>query len=150
LAVIEGAEHRIKTTSVVVCEFELRAMLAAGDGKRRAIEALDSLSRSGPVVPGARARQLNLILARLLEDQGEPERALAALRRRIFGLGESYLPAFLHEEGRLAALTGDREGAIRAYDEYLAWRSDPEPSVQPEVDRVRAELSRLVGETGRN
>jgi hypothetical protein len=148
-AVIEG-ENRIKTMSVVVCEFELRAMLAAGDGKRRAIEALDSLSRSGPVVSIARTRQLNLILARLLEDHGEPERALAALRRRIFALGEPYLPAFLREEGRLAALTGDREGAIRAYDEYLVWRSDPEPSVQPEVDRIRAELARLVGETGRN
>jgi tetratricopeptide (TPR) repeat protein len=149
-AVIEGADNRIKTMDVVLCELELRAMLATGDGKRRAIEVLDSLSRSGPVVSNARARRLNMILARLLEEQGEPERALAALRRRVFNLGEPYMLTLLREEGRLAALTGDREGAIAAYDEYLLWRSDPEPSLQAEVDRIRAELSRLVGETGRN
>ena len=50
------------------------------------------------------------------------------------------------EEGRLAALVGDREGAIKAYSHYLALRYNPEPSVKPEVDRVRAELARLVGE----
>ncbi len=54
-----------------------------------------------------------------------------------------YLSTFLREEGRLAALTGDPIGAIRAYQHYLALRSDPEPSTKPEVDRVRAELARL-------
>jgi len=57
-----------------------------------------------------------------------------------------YLSSLLKDEGRLAALTGDREGAIRAYEHYLALRSDPEPSLKPEVDRVRAELAKLVGE----
>jgi hypothetical protein len=52
----------------------------------------------------------------------------------------------LREEGRLADLAGDRAGAIDAYTRYLALRSDPEPSLQPEVERVRAELARLVGE----
>ena len=55
----------------------------------------------------------------------------------------SYL---LREEGRLAALAGDREGAIEAYSHYLALRHSPEPSVKPEVDQVRAELAALVGE----
>ena len=50
------------------------------------------------------------------------------------------------EEGRLAALVGDRAGAIDAYSQYLAMRYNPEPSVKPEVDRVRAELAGLVGE----
>ena len=51
----------------------------------------------------------------------------------------------------LAALTGDREGAIRAYNHYLELRSDPELEVVPEVEAVRAELALLVGEqvTGR-
>jgi hypothetical protein len=49
----------------------------------------------------------------------------------------------LREEGRLAALLGDREGAIKAYSHYLALRYNPEPAVKPEVDRVRAQL---VGE----
>ena len=50
------------------------------------------------------------------------------------------------EEGRLSALVGDRAGAIDAYSQYLAMRYKPEPSVKPEVDHVRAELARLVGE----
>ncbi len=70
------------------------------------------------------------------------------MRRRAYNWSNSqYLATFLREEGRLAALTGDRAGAIRAYQHYLALRSDPEPSLKPEVDRVRAELARLVGET---
>lgn len=48
-------------------------------------------------------------------------------------------------EGRLAALTGDRAGATRAYQHYLALRSDPEPVLRPEVEQVRAELARLLG-----
>ena len=50
---------------------------------------------------------------------------------------------FLREEGRLAAKLGDREAAIRAYRHYLMLRSDPEPEIRPEVERVRAELARL-------
>lgn len=52
----------------------------------------------------------------------------------------------LREEGRLAALTGDRAGAIRAYNPYLDLRPNPEPAVQPRVDEVKTELARLVGE----
>jgi hypothetical protein len=52
----------------------------------------------------------------------------------------------LQEEGRLATLVGDRKGAIEAYGHYLALRYDPEPSVKPEVDRVRAELAGVMDE----
>jgi hypothetical protein len=51
----------------------------------------------------------------------------------------------LREEGRLAALTRDRAGAIRAYRHYVALRSDPEPALRPAADTVRAEPARLVG-----
>ena len=37
-------------------------------------------------------------------------------------------------------------GAISAYRNYLALRSDPEPELKPEVQRVRAELAALVAE----
>ena len=57
-----------------------------------------------------------------------------------------FFSAYLREQGRLAALTGDTERAIRAYSHYLKLRSDPEPEVLPEVEAVRAELARLVGE----
>jgi hypothetical protein len=89
----------------------------------------------------------NLIVAGLWEASGDVPRALAAIRRRIYGLGyPAFLTTMLREEGRLADLAGDRAGAIDAYTRYLALRSDPEPSLQPEVERVRAELARLVGE----
>ena len=45
----------------------------------------------------------------------------------------------------MAALTGDREGAIRAYRHYLALRSDPDPGFEAEVGQVREHLKRLVG-----
>ncbi len=54
---------------------------------------------------------------------------------------------YLREEGRLAALTGDRDGAIRAYRHYLALRSEAEPALQPEVKRVREELDAVERES---
>jgi hypothetical protein len=51
------------------------------------------------------------------------------------------------EEGRLAALNGDREGAIRAYRRYLALRSGAEPRLQRQVAQVRAQLEALERET---
>ena len=70
------------------------------------------------------------------------------MRRRPYHFepGPFLLAVFLGQEGHLAALTGDREGAVRAYQHYLVLRSDPEPSVKPEVERVRSELARLLGE----
>jgi len=89
----------------------------------------------------------NVMVGGLLEELGEPELALAAVRRRFYYWGApTYLSTQLREEGRLAALTGDREGAIRAYTHYLELRSDPEPEVLPEVMAVRAEMARVVGE----
>ncbi|HET9294473.1 MAG TPA: serine/threonine-protein kinase [Gemmatimonadales bacterium] len=92
----------------------------------------------------------NLVIARLAEAQGDLPRALRAVRRGsgydLFPLW--YLSTFLHEEGRLAALTGDTAGAIRAYQHYLALRPDPEPEVKPEVERVRVELGKLKRQRG--
>jgi TolB-like protein len=93
--------------------------------------------------PGA-----NLVLARAAEYQGDLPLALRAVRRRASGfmLAPTYMSTFLREEGRLSALTGDTAGAIRAYRHYLALRRDPEPALQPEVERVRAELAALLTE----
>jgi len=91
----------------------------------------------------------DLVVARIAEEQGDLALALRAVRRRGAGFMSGfpfYLTTFLHEEGRLAALTGDTAGAIRAYQHYLALRPDPEPEVKPEVERVRGELAHLVGE----
>ena len=112
-----------------------------------ALERADSLQQLGPPF----GFWGNFVVARLWEGHGERRSALAAVRRRPYHWdpGPFLLSTFLREEGRLAALTGDREGAVRAYRHYLILRSDPEPSVKPEVDQVRAELARLLGEPRR-
>lgn len=85
----------------------------------------------------------NLVSARLHEASGDPRGALAAVRRGRWLNPPGFLSTHLREEGRLAALTGDREGAISAYRHYLILRSDPEPSLRPQAAAVRAELERL-------
>jgi hypothetical protein len=111
-----------------------------------ALELADTAARTYDVGASLGA---NLVVARIAEAQGKLPFALRAVRRRAGSydlLPTWYLSTFLHEEGRLAALTGDTAGAIRAYQHYLALRPDPEPEVKPEVERVREELARLVGE----
>ena len=87
----------------------------------------------------------------MAEAQGDLHLALRAVRRRAGRynmLPTWYLSTFLREEGRLAALTGDTAGAIRAYQHHLALRPDPEPEVKPEVERVGAELAKLMRQRG--
>ena len=122
----------------------LEALLAAAEHRPDAGAAfgrLDSLLRAGGGVPG-----WAMEVARWRETQGDLPGALRATR-----LLSQYFPILnlaygLREQGRLAALVGDRAGAIEAYSHYLALRHNPEPAVKPEVDRVRAELAQLVGE----
>jgi hypothetical protein len=127
----------------------LEVQLAA---RLREPAAADLLGRLDSVladpVSATWASYANLIAARLHEDRGEIPAALAAVRRRWTGL--AWFPhyvTYLREEGRLAALAGDRAGAIRAYRHYLALRSEAEPALQPEVRRVREELEAVERES---
>jgi hypothetical protein len=89
----------------------------------------------------------NLTIARLREAQGNIPAALAAIRRREVDYFPAYLwslPAFLRQEGRLAALAGDTAGAVRAYDQYLTLRTNPDPPSRPQRDSVVAEHAALV------
>ncbi|MFN2399337.1 MAG: protein kinase [Gemmatimonadaceae bacterium] len=134
------------------CAIVLDALLGlaerAPDADAR-LARLDSLMRTSPAFGHegtfGSLTSANLYLARWHESRGRIGEALAASRRRMYHTQETpRLSTFLREEGRLAAQAGDRAGAIRAYRHYLALRSDPEPSVAPEVARVRAELERLT------
>jgi serine/threonine-protein kinase len=159
-------------TTATVCAVLLEAKLAAASGAAGgadALDRLDTLMRSGPggqrngppiafTLSPAYVRSMvgispvgfedfaNLEVAHLRERQGDLSAALAAVRRRPYAYHlTDYLAAHLREEGRLAAMTGDRAGAVRAYRHYLALRSDPEPALRPAVDTIRAELAKLVG-----
>jgi len=119
----------------------LLALLASVEGRPDAAAATRSLD-SLLVAGSSWLPEGNLIVARLLERHGDPKAALAALRRGNAKAGNC-LSAYAREEGRLSALTGDREGAIRAYRHYLALRADAEPELMPEVERIRQTLVRL-------
>jgi hypothetical protein len=88
----------------------------------------------------------NLVAARLYHEQGLLPQALAAIRRQAFGFFDLLVVTYHLEEARLAALSGDRQGAVRAYRRYLALRSGAEPRLQPQVAAVRAELEALERE----
>jgi tRNA A-37 threonylcarbamoyl transferase component Bud32/tetratricopeptide (TPR) repeat protein len=124
----------------------LDAQLAARDRRpdaRATLEQLDSLIQTG-VTPDLFLELVgNIEVARLWYAQGDPARALRSVRRRSEGYEASTLPRYLRDEGRYAALTADRPGAMKAYRHYLLLRSDAEPSLQPEVAAVRAELETL-------
>jgi TolB-like protein/tetratricopeptide (TPR) repeat protein len=108
--------------------------------------ALDRADRAALTFNVGESMGANLVVARVAEEQGDLPRALRAVRRRASGytlLPHWYLSTFLREEGRLAALTGDTAGAVRAYGHFLALRPDPEPELRPEVERVRAALAAL-------
>lgn len=135
-----------------VCAAAAEAQLAAV--RRRpnadlALERLDSLLGVGFDRRYLLPSVANIIAARLYEARGDLVHALAIARRRN-SWGNRLLSTQLREEGRLAALIGDRAGAIRAYSHYLALRSDPEPGLQRKVEGVRAELERLQGGIGRH
>src|SRR4051812_6713858 len=165
-------DTRGSRTSNTICAALLEAKLAAASGTAGAAEALDrldTLMRSGPagqrngppvaftlspayvrstvgISPFAFEDFANLEVARLRERQGNIAAALSAVRRRPYSYHTTdYLASHLRQEGRLAALSGDTSGAIRAYRHYLALRSDPEPTLGPVVDAVRAEMAKLNG-----
>ena len=125
----------------------MRADVARSPELRAATLRLDSLLRVMDYAganPG-RASFANLVAARLLEKLGDNRGALAAARRRTDAWTQNnpYLATQLREQGRLAALVGEREEAIRAYRHYLALRLDPEPAIRPQVEAVRRELKQL-------
>jgi serine/threonine-protein kinase len=85
----------------------------------------------------------NFILAQAYESSGDVQSALRVIRRGIWYYPPRLLTTQLREEGRLAAQLGDRAGAVRAWEHYLALRSNPEPVLRAQRDSIRAEVDRL-------
>jgi len=150
LSGLTGADSSSFVQSLELCAALLDAAVAsasAGLDARGALDRADSLARTNilEICCGEAVTDANLLLARLWERQGQPRRALEAIRRRAsgFGIGTLYLSTFLREEGRLSLLTGDTAGAVRAYHHYLGLRYAPEPALRPQVDSVRRLVARL-------
>jgi hypothetical protein len=154
LRIWEPTNRNTNLTYLCAAVLEVQLDLLAGSDRLRAnTEVLDSLMRVGPALEENMQVVADLTLVRSWEASGELHRALAAARRHSLHptSGPLGLAAMLRQEGRLAALTGDVRGAAAAYRHYLALRYDPEASLRPAVDSVRAELARLnPGTGGRN
>jgi serine/threonine-protein kinase len=128
-----------------------------GSDVRAALLRADSVVGERPLLGGRRLDShptdevQNLMLARMLREYGEPERALAAIRRRIYNAPfiTSYtsIPEYLREEARLAATVGDTTGAVEAYRHYFALRdSRPDhPTWAASWDSMRVEYAALTG-----
>lgn len=128
-----------------MCGRLLEAARAQGTGDPEAHRLVLSVDSLLLTVPYVQILWENLMVARLLEAEGEYSRAAAAAGRFRYGLGyPHYMSEYLREGGRLAALAGDRERAIERYTRYLALRSDPEPATADEVARVRSALDSLT------
>ena len=143
------------STHVRACVILTEALAALGDRSPDAglrIARLDSLMHVSPVLghEGLSASWVegNLILARWYEAHGQFSEAATAAGRRVYlwNVGTTALAPMLRAEARAAARAGDGERALRAYRHYLALRSNPEPSMRPEVDQMRAEFQRLARE----
>jgi tetratricopeptide (TPR) repeat protein len=136
-----GANARASAVSPV-CGAIVAARLEAGSNRNSGVGSLARLDSMLLATTNYRDQLVaigSIVAARLTEQRGDPRRALEIIRRRAaWGI---YLSTQLHEEGRLAALTGDRPGAVRAYRHYLALRNEAEPRLMPEVRAVRRELA---------
>ncbi len=126
-----------------VCVAAAAALLARARGRPYATDLarLDSLLLAAWNTRDLLLTVGNLVAARLYEASGDLAQALERVRRRAGW--EAFLSTQLLEEGRLAALSGDRDGAVRAYRHNLALRSDPEATLRADAAWVRAELGRL-------
>jgi TolB-like protein len=87
-----------------------------------------------------------LVLVHAYEASGDDAGALRVIRRGIWFQPPRNLSTLLREEGKLAARLGDRAGAVRALEHYLALRSNPEPPLRAERDSIQAEVNRLKGD----
>ncbi|MEP6472703.1 MAG: hypothetical protein ABJC74_03230, partial [Gemmatimonadota bacterium] len=116
-------------------------------------EAADEAARLDSMLAGfdysngsvSRLELATLVAARLVEKYQTPAAALATVRRRASWWNNEtpYLGLQLREEGRLAALAGQKDEAILSYRHYLSLQDHPEPALVAEVTRVRQELARL-------
>ena len=142
-------ESGVSTTYIPLCAAILDAEAASAEHSPAAAAALDRLDSMATERPSTNAYILlaaTATVARLREAAGDNLAALAATRRRPYVYGSDGtvgLSSLLREEGRLAALTGDREGAIHAYQHYLRLRRNPDPRHAAEAADVKRALAEL-------
>jgi DNA-binding SARP family transcriptional activator len=124
----------------------LAVLMRRGDALTR-LERLDSLALTSQTA-GDAITYAPILIARLYDRLGQPDRALQAIRKRAYMSNwPRYLVTAWWEEGRLAQLVGDKSSAQEAYERYLAFRTSPEDELAPQVEQVRRFLAALPTRT---
>ena len=89
---------------------------------------------------------------------GQPDSAIAVFERYVHSpnvyssrilFDALWLSSIYVHLGELYEERGDRENAVRYYNEFVELWSDADPELQPRVEDVRQRITRLVGEPGR-
>jgi hypothetical protein len=146
IAEATGAIPRGTPGRSILCGEVIRAVLASMTTLSEVpLHRADTIMRWNPLNS---AFELNYDLATAFARLGNFGAAASAVRRTSWGFGitQANQPRrviALRQEGRWAALAGDTASAIQAYEHYLLWRANPEPSMIPQRDSVRAELAAL-------
>jgi serine/threonine-protein kinase len=152
VAVLERVAPEERDDVVDICLRVLearRAVYRHSPEAPRLVAALDSPRVLDPYLNSWAVTLGNLTLAELYSELGDYSKGLGVVERRapVADAGaqrvQVALSTLYREEGRLASLTGDKAKARAAYGHYLALRAHPEPALQPEVDRIRAEAAAL-------
>lgn len=133
-----------------ICAAALQAIRATVQRQPDAREwalRIDSISAEAPSYSAMRF-YTPLLASRLLELNGETEKARIAVRRTTSQMGlRSMMEAEWLQDARLSAKLGDRDAAIRAYRRYLGFRRAPDGAGARATEQARRELARLTGET---
>jgi serine/threonine protein kinase len=146
---LDGRLELPDRNSHAACAAVLDAVMATAAGRpdaRILAERADSLLLRHYSSHRRDVDRVQLVLARTFDALGDPQAGLRVIRRRQPNNPAYFLATILAEEGRLAARAGDRDGAVRAYRHYLVLRTDPDPELAAEVQRIREQLATLSAE----
>jgi hypothetical protein len=134
-----------KRRELGVCPAMVEALIESHGGARAegpALDSLETLVRLGS--QGEYPLDVTIpVLVDLRRRRGEYQHALSLARIEMSdNYRNHFRPTLLRQRGELLTMIGDTAAAIRAYREYLALRTDPDPGpMREEVDRVRAALA---------
>lgn len=126
-----------------------RAIIERVRGREdRALEALRRVEELGRF-----SGQVDLERARVHEQAGRPDSALAAYERVLASTGFDRLPLdllhlgfVLQRTGELHDERGDRARALEYYARFVELWQDADPELQPRVESVRRRMAALMGE----
>jgi len=138
--------------TAVLCE-ELvvadRAVRAGAPEAERLLDRVDRELARWPALASATIAEWNLHVARLWQELGRDERALVTARRWARDdLANLFRVDALLVEAQSAARLGRRSEAIRAYRQFIDWRSRAESPFSDEVAVARARLALLQRRSG--